>query len=190
MSGLVQDATQSQSQGKGVDLNALKTKIDATIPKEQKRGYNATMAAGMKLMFSEKTFPEAKAYLDQIQSPDQIPDAVGHGIVKGMSILMNESKGRLPIESSAAAAQGLMTQALDYLQSVKGITITNDIVAKTTQAVNQGMMHLIKQYSGLNDDQFNQILQGKAKDLIQQDLQAQGQPPTGGEAPPMENAGA
>lgn len=171
MTGLAQDAAQGQSNG--VNLDEIKKKIDATIPKEQKRGYNATMAAGMKLMFSEQTFPEAKQYMDQIQSPDQIPDAIAHGIVKGMSILMNQSKGRLPIESSAAAAQGLMTQALEYLQQVKGMPVTNDVLAQTVKAVNQGMMQLIKQYSGLDDDQFNQILQGKAKDLVQQDLQSQ-----------------
>lgn len=160
----------------GVDLDALKQKIDGKIPKEYRRGYHATMAAGMKLMFSEQTFPMMKEYTDQIQSAEQIPEAVGHGIVKAMSILMNESKGRLPIETAPSAAQGLMTQALEYLQKVKGIPITNDVVAATTKAVNQGMMQLTKQYSGLNDDQFNQVLQGKAKDLIEADTQAGAQP--------------
>ena len=173
MAGLVQ----------GVDLDALKKKIDASIPKEYKRGYNQTMAAGMKLMFSDQTYGEMKDYINGIQSPDQIPDAVAHGIIKAMSILMNESKGRLPIESSAAAAQGLMTQALEYLQQVKGVPITNEILAATTQLTNQGMMHLLKQYSGLDDQQFEAILQGKAKDLIQQDLQQGGQPPVEQPAP-------
>ena len=156
----------------GVDLDQLKAKVDASVPKALRSGYNKTMAAGMKLMFSDETFPEMQKYVEGIQSPEQIPDMVAHGIAKGMSILMNESKGHLPVESAGAAAHGLMTQALSYLQH-KGMTIDNNTVAATTKAVNQAMVHIIQQYSGLDDQQMQQVLQGKGKSLIQQDMPQQ-----------------
>src|SRR5690242_18100277 len=93
----------------GADIDSVREKIDASIPDKYKQGYNSIMAAGMKVMFSDKTFPQMKQYLDSIQSPNDVPGVVAHGITKLMSMLMNMSKGHLPMEPSAAAAQSLMT---------------------------------------------------------------------------------
>lgn len=150
----------------GVDLEQIRKQIESKVPKEHKRGYNSIMAAGMKLMFSDQTFPEMQKYVGSIQNPSEIPEKVAHGVAKAMSILMNQSKGKMPMEPSGAAAQGLMTQALDYLQASKGMPIDKETLAATTKATNQGMMTLLQQYSGLSPEQFQQVLKGKGKDLI------------------------
>lgn len=159
-----------------VDLEAIRSQIESKIPKEYKRGYDSIMAAGLKLMFSDKTFPKMKEFVDKIQSPEQTPELIAHGIAKALSILMNESQGHMPMEPAGAAAQSLMTHALDYVNDVKGIPITKDVLAATTKATNQGVMKLIQEYSGLDEGQFEQILRGKGKELVE--ASEQGPPAT------------
>lgn len=171
----------------GVDLDALREQIEEKIPKEHRRGYDSIMAAGMKVMFSEKTFPKMQEYVGAIKDPSEIPGKVAHGVAKVMSILMNMSKGHMPMEPSGAAAQTLMTHALDYLQNVKKMPIDKETVAATTKATNQGMMTLLQQYSKLTPEQFEQVLRGKGKELMEQDQAAQ--PAQPGAEMPME-AGA
>lgn len=148
-------------------LEQTASKITESVPKQYKKGYSQTVAAGMKLMFADQTFGEVKQYLDGITGPQDVPQIVAHGITKAMSILMNESKGRLQTESAGAAAQQLMVHALDYVEQGKQIQITPDILAATTKATVQGTMHLLQQYSGLTPEQFQQVAQGKGKDLAQ-----------------------
>jgi len=166
----------------GVDLEQIRQQIESKVPKEHKRGFNSIMAAGMKVMFSDQTFPKMQEYVGTIKSPADIPEKVAHGIAKTMSILMNTSKGKMPMEPSGAAAQALMTQALDYLQTSKGMPIDKETLAATTKATNQGMMTLLQQYSGLSPEQFEQVLRGKGKELIAAEKggapQPEQQPPT------------
>lgn len=150
----------------GVNLDQIRQQMERKIPKEHQRGYKSIMAAGMKLMFSDQTFPKMQEYVGSIQHPSEIPEKVAHGIAKTMSILMNESQGKMPMEPSGAAAQGLMMQALEYLQESKGMPIDKETLAATTKATNQGMMTLLQQYSGLSPEQFQQVLKGKGKEIM------------------------
>lgn len=173
----------------GVDLDQIRQKIESQVPKEHKRGFNSIMAAGMKLMFSDKTFPKMQEYASSITKPEEIPEKVAHGVAKTMSILMNTSNGKMPMEPSGAAAQALMTQALDYLQTSKGMPIDKDTLAATTKATNQGMMTLLQQYSGLSPEQFEQVLRGKGKEVVAAAKGGETQP-TPQEQPPTEMTGA
>jgi hypothetical protein len=163
-------------------LKQAQQQAEVSVPKKYQTGYNAIMAAGLKLMFSEKTFPMMQQYMASIKSPQEIPKVVAHGIVKVLSMLMNAGKGKFPLEASGPAAIVLMTHALEYLESVKTMEITADTLAETTRLVNQGHLMLLKQASGLDDNQFGQVMAGKGKELAAQ-LQAQaGAAPAG--APP------
>ena len=173
----------------GVDLDQIRQKIESQVPKEHKRGFNSIMAAGMKLMFSDKTFPKMQEYASSITKPEEIPEKVAHGVAKTMSILMNTSNGKMPMEPSGAAAQALMTQALDYLQTSKGMPIDKDTLAATTKATNQGMMTLLQQYSGLSPEQFEQVLRGKGKEVVAAAKGGETQPAQQ-EQPPTEMTGA
>lgn len=168
----------------GVDLDGLRAKIESSVPKDYKRGYDSIMAASLKLMFSEGTFPKMKEYTDSIKSPDQIPNAVAHGVAKTLSVLMNESKGHMPMEPAGAAGQSIMTHALEYLQDVKKMPIDQATVAATTKATNQGVMTLLQQYSGLSPEQFEKVLRGKGKEVSESE--AAQQPAPAGEAVPLE----
>jgi len=160
-------------------------KTEASVPEQYRRGYTSIVAAGLKAMFSDKTFPLMKSYLAAIKSPQDIPQVVAHGIVKLMSILFNESKGKMPLEPSVPAAIVLMTHALDYIEEVMKMPIDANTIASATDLVDKGMLHLIKQASGLSDADMQQIIMGKGKELA---ASKQAQPPQAGALPSQAGA--
>lgn len=146
-------------------LTQARDKAEASVPGQYKRGYTQILAAGLKAMFSDKTFPMMKEYLATIKSPQDIPNVVAHGIMKLLSILFNESQGRLQLEASGPAAIVLMTHALDYVEDVMKIQIDATVLAATTDLVNKGLMNFLKQATKMSDEDFTQILQGKGHEL-------------------------
>lgn len=161
-------------------LAQARSKAEASVPKQYRRGYDAIMAAGLKLMFSDKTFPLMQQYVQSITGPQDVPKIVSHGIVKLISILMNQGKGQFPIEPVGSAAIVLMTHALEYVEQKKALQINADQLAETTRLTNQGVIFLLKQASKLDDNQFEQVLSGKGKELAAS-LRNQGSAPA---APP------
>ena len=163
-------------------LTQARDKAEASVPNEYQRSYTQILAAGLKAMFSDKTFPLMKEYLASIKSPQDIPQVVAHGILKLLSILFNESQGKLQIEASGPASIVLMTHALDYVEDVMKIQIDANVLAATTDLVNKGLMHFLKQATKMSDEDFNQILQGKGKELVAS-KEAQGAAPQPGVVP-------
>ena len=158
-------------------LSQARDKAEASVPEPYRRGYTQILAAGLKAMFSDKTFPMMKEYLASIKSPQDIPNVVAHGIIKLLSILFNESRGKLQLEASGPAAIVLMTHALDYVEDVMKMSISAELLAQTTQLVNQGLMHFLKQATKMSDEDFNQIMQGKGKELAASKEAGQGAVP-------------
>lgn len=158
-------------------LVMARTKSEESVPKEFTRGYHQIVAAGLKAMFAEKTFPLMKEYLGMIKAPTDIPKLVSHGIIKLLSLVSNASQGKIQIEASGSAAITLMTHALDYVEDVMKIPITKDLLAETTQLTNQGLMTFLKQSSGMSDQDFDMILQGRGKELVDSKQASQGAQP-------------
>lgn len=173
-------------------LTDAQQKAEASVPEKYRKGFDALMAAGLKLMFSEQTFPEMKQYISTIKGPQDIPKIVAHGITKLFAILVNSQKGKLPMEASGSAMIVLMTHALEYVERVMKMPITEDILAETTRLVMQGHLMMLKQHSGLDDNQFQQVLAGKGHTLTQGAPagapQAQAAPPQAQAAPPLGGA--
>lgn len=162
-------------------------KAEASVPEQYRRGYNQILAAGLKAMFSDKTFPMMKEYLASIKSPQDIPNVVAHGIIKLLSIVFNASQGKMQLEASGPASIVLMTHALDYVEERMRMPIDATILAETTKAVNQGLMHFLKQATQMSDEDFQQVLQGKGKELAASRQQANGPvgtPPAAGAPTP------
>lgn len=153
------------------------------VPKEHQKDYVNAMAAGLKLMFSEGTFPEVVQAVNAIQSPEQVPDVVAHGIAKAMSILFNESKGHFPIAVYGPVAFSLMAHALEYVEMKTKITIDRDVLAQTSDLTNQGMLKLVQQYMKLSDQDMQQIMDGTHPALPNRQKPARGSSATTPAAP-------
>lgn len=153
------------------------------------QGYHAILAAGLKAMFSDETFHFMKDYLKTVQSAEQVPDAVSHGIIKLLSIIWNESDGNMPLEPIGPATMTLMAHALDYVESVMKIRIDNETVAQTTLLVNKGMLYFMKVTLNLSDEDFDKLMSGRGQELMnaQQQQSAGGVPPQPGAVAPSQS---
>lgn len=164
-------------------LKSTLAKVEASVPEKYQRGYDQIMASGLQAMFSEKTFPMTEDYLKNIKRPEDVPKLVSHGAVKLLSILYNESKGQLSLESSGAAVLALMVHALDYVERQLRIDVTPEILASTTQLVMQGHLVLLKQMSKLSDADFQKAITPKQPGEASPSPESASEPPAQAGAP-------
>ena len=153
---------------------------EQSVKGEYARPYHAILAAGLKAMFSDKTFSYMKDYLKDIKSAEQIPDLVSHGIIKLLSIIWNESKGNMKLEPIGPAAMTLMAHALDYIEHSMNIPITKDVLAQTTMLVNKGVLHFMKVTLKLSDDEFDKLMRGQGKEIVNSRRASEAAPPEPG----------
>lgn len=146
-------------------LRQIQQSQEKILKPGQRREYDKIMAAGLKLMFSDQTFPEMKQAVQTIKSPQQIPSVVAHGIVKVISIVFNASQGKMSMEVSVPAAIALMAHALEYVEQATKIQIDKGLVDQTTELLRQGMLKMIQQAYKLSDADFQSVLNGTHKDL-------------------------
>lgn len=142
-------------------LKSTLAKVEASVPEKYQRGYDQILASGLQLMFADKTFPLTEDYLRNVKAPADVPKLVSHGIIKLLSILYNESQGKLQLEASGAAAIALMVHVLDYVDRVLKIAVTADVLAQTTELTRHGLMVFLKQASKLSDEDFARALSPK-----------------------------
>lgn len=161
-------------------LKSTLKKVEEGVPDKYQRGYTQIMAAGMKAMFSEKTFPLMEDYLKDIKSPADVPKLVAHGIVKLISVLYNGSQGKMQVEATGPASVALMCHALEYVEQVLGIPVDKDLVAKTTHLVSQGLMIFLKQASGLSEEDFQKAITPRDPNAPAEPAQPAAAPPQGG----------
>lgn len=160
-------------------LRQIQQSQEKILKPGQRREYDKIMAAGLKLMFSDQTFPEMKQAVQTIKRPQQIPSVVAHGIVKVISIVFNASQGKMSMEVSVPAAIALMAHALEYVEQATKIPIDKGIVDQTTELLRQGMLKMIQEAYKLSDTDFQQILNGTHKDLPNRRQGAPGAAPAG-----------
>ena len=139
-------------------LKQTLNKVEASVPEKFQKGYHQIMAAGLMAMFSKQTYHFMEEYLNELKRAEDVPKMVAHGIVKLISVVHNQSGGKLQLEAAGPAAVALMCHALEYVEQVLGIQVNKDIVAKTTHLISQGLMVFLKQASGLNDEDFKKAL--------------------------------
>lgn len=125
-------------------LKSLASAVEKNVPKNLRRQYLSLVAAGRQLMLSKQMEREAQTLFSRIQSPQQLPGVVAHGIVKVISLLVKPAGKSFSIPAANLAAITLMEVGLRYASSATNIPITDTMVNHTTVAIVQGLMQLFK----------------------------------------------
>lgn len=118
--------------------------VEAKLTPDMKRNYDAIVVSGMKLMFSEGTFPEMERYLQNIRGPEDVPKIVAHGIVKMLSIIQNQSQQAEPFPAAGPACLTLMAQAMEYIEQKAQIDVSKEMVDDTITLIKEGIFSLYK----------------------------------------------
>jgi hypothetical protein len=160
-------------------LAQIEKNVEGMVPDQSRKAYLAVVVAGRQLMFSEQTHSEMEQWGQSIQGPQDVPPKTAHGVIKTLSIVMNEvqqKQGKAPpVEVAEAAAYTLMTHALKYVDGQLGIPVTNEIIDQTAILLGKGLLALF--------GQDEQKIQGAFQQAAQQ------APQPGGEAPEGEPTG-
>lgn len=111
MAGLIQAAAAQQPQG-GSKLSPDALTAQMHLNPQQKPQFDRIVAAGMRIMFDEKTH---KLMVEQLQSAGPMPQKLGEGIAGLLGLLVREAKGSLPPDLLIPAGIVLMAHAVDFL---------------------------------------------------------------------------
>lgn len=150
-------------------LERTKKKIEGSVPEQYKKTFNAIVTNGMKLMWSNETHQNMKAYIQSsIQSVEDAPFAVAQGL-RGLIRIIHEAKPGKKDDphdpfyaASYPAALVLMCDALEYVEKVKGISVNEELIANTTKAVVAELNNLY----GIHKEQL-QAAMGAAKQKLE-----------------------
>jgi hypothetical protein len=168
-------------------LKQIEPKVTASVPPQFKDEFDRILTAGRKLIWSSPLYEkETQPYIQAIQGPQDIAPKVSHGVVKVISLVIKEAKIPPKLDNpfypaSFPAAQVLMADALQYVESSRKIPVAPDLIAATTQAINAG---LVKLY-GIKPEQVKAALaqaQKKSQGGVMEQAEPQAAPPA---APPQ-----
>ena len=127
----------------------------AKVAPDQKTAYDKIVAAGVKLMFSEKMHA---MLLEQLRQPGDPATVAGQGVAKLLAIMMNQAKGTFPMKAGIPAATALLCEALDMLEQLGKIKVTNDTLSDAMQALGSNLLQLI----GVTPKKLDEILSKQA----------------------------
>lgn len=139
MAGLINSAKSQPTQDS--ILKKTVAQIEAKVPQEFRKNYDAIVVSGMKIMFDKKTH---KQMVQMLQESPDIAQNVAKGISMLIAIIANESGGKVRREAAMLASIVLMTEALDFAAKAMGAQITPDLLAQCTEATKAEMFKLMK----------------------------------------------
>lgn len=116
------------------------------VTPQQQRQLLRIVAAGMKIMFDEKTH---HLMLEAIDQPGPIEQRLANGILGLIGILWRESKGSIPPELIIPAAMVLLAEAADFLNK-GGMTVTPEQFG----TANERLIDMIFNQAGVSSDKI------------------------------------
>lgn len=131
-----------------------------TLSPQLQDAYQRIVTPGMKILYTPQTHQMERQGIAKITGPQDVPNAVAQGVAKIISTLYQASQRKMSIPMSIPAATTLACYILDDIAHIKGIPMTPDLVAQTTQAVVQKLYALYQ----ISPQQVQQAIDaGKAK---------------------------
>lgn len=152
-------------------LKQAEQQVDAAVPPEHRQMYEATIVAGMNVMFSEET---SDLMEQQLSESADLAANVSDGVAKLIMIVFNETQ-QDPNQfapGAVLAATVLMCQALDFAEQTGRGEVTPELLAQCTKMTQMKVLKIF----GITEDQVNQVAQAG---MQQQGAGATPQPPAG-----------
>lgn len=133
-------------------LQRIKTEVDQAVPATLKRDYLAIVVTGLKLIGSEQTHNMAVKQLQMLLSRLPPAQAVATATVAILVVVARESRGRFQVPAAIYAAVVLSTYVWEFVPKLRGVEITEQLVAASTPLVVVGTLKLF----GISKEQLAQ----------------------------------
>jgi len=156
-------------------IQKIASKLDDSIPKEYRKEYQAMLAAGMELMFNEKTqrFISERAEL-LTGGPQDMPDMVKWAILVTQTV-RDAAGGKLDEHIIWQGTLMLALHGLDYFDRVKKIEVDDHFMAIFTKKLSAALL----KFMGISKEQVSQSIKDGRDEMMQTQQSKQPQPAQG-----------
>jgi hypothetical protein len=154
-------------------LQKVEQAVQQQVPPDQMSAFERIVVAGEKIMYSPQTRHMLQSQLGKNGDPTEI---AGEGVAKLMGIMLQKSKGTMPMKAAIPAAQVLLCEGLDFMEQAGLVQVSDEVIAQATKA----MMAYLLQIFGFSKDKIDQYMHAG--------MAAQGNQP-GGTMPASADAG-
>jgi phage-related tail protein len=113
--------------------------VMAKLKPGQMKAFQKVLAAGLRVLDSEQSH---KLVAGQLKAQADPTDIAGAGVAKLLGVLINQSKGTMPMEAAIPAATVLLLESLDRLEELGKVEINNDTLAAAMQSMSSAIMQL------------------------------------------------
>ena len=137
--------------GQAQDAKGVIASLEENIPPEQQDQYERLVAAGMKIMFHEKTRPFVQKFLDSGDEP--VTKSV-KGAMALLGILYQESTDKPSLELIVPVGLTLMLEAMDFLAQKGDMEFSMDAVADGTEMFIDNLMTQM----GVSNEQVQSLM--------------------------------
>ena len=138
--------------------------IRAKLKPEQVKHFEKIIVAGLRVMDSEQTH---KLVAEQMKTQGEPAEIAGAMVAKLMGVLINQSKGAMPMDAGIPAATVLLLEALDRMEALGKVEISNQTVESAMHAMSSALLQMF----GVTPDRLSAMMKK------QQPEQPQDQPP-------------
>ena len=132
-------------------LQKTEEAIAAKVPANLKNAFQRIITAGLKVMYDPKTNDMMAKELKSQGDPAEI---AGAGVAKLLGLLMNQSKGTMPMKAAIPAATVLLCEGLDFMEQAGLVKVDQNVLAKAMQAMSSSFLQLL----GVTPDKMGQMI--------------------------------
>lgn len=129
-------------------LEQRRQEVEAKLSPELKDGYTRIVTAGLALLFSDETHEHVRKALTLIQQRGNQPNEIANGMVNLLSMIAQESQGKMPWPAAIPALFTLTTYVLEYMKDTQGLKVTpalvSDVGASVSAKLNVILQHNAK----------------------------------------------
>ncbi len=117
-------------------LEETKNKVESKLPEALKQSVDATVRAGMKLLYSPETHDRlVQPIYNTLKTNGFKPEEIANGMVNLLATVGKASQGKMPIEAAFPAGVILLCYVLDDLEQTKGLTVTKALIMQIGSAM-------------------------------------------------------
>lgn len=132
-------------------LQKTEEAIAAKVPANLKNAFQRIITAGLKVMYDPKTNDMMAKQLKEQGDPAEI---AGAGVAKLLGMLMNQSKGTMPMNAAIPAATVLLCEGLDFMEQAKVVKVDNEVLSRAMQSMSSTFLQML----GVTPEKFQQML--------------------------------
>lgn len=132
-------------------LQKTEEAISAKVPANMKNAFQRIITAGLKVMYDPKTNDMMAKQLKEQGDPAEI---AGAGVAKLLGLLMNQSKGTMPMNAAIPAATVLLCEGLDFMEQAKVVKVDNEVLSRAMQSMSSTFLQMM----GVTPEKFQQML--------------------------------